>query len=137
MTDAESFEAAQPSTGASESRWNFNDYHWEERDFHSWAQERLRAMLVGAEVWKGKEEGDALCATSVELRATQHGRRRVNIPGGTAAAADDDYMRGSAVSSRSRPPGALGVVSWLGHTWLCHRTCRLISNNAFGASVGS
>ena len=63
-------QATQVEAQASQSRWNFKDYHWEERDTLPVARARLEELLVGTELWRDKrsEAGDALVVTRVDLR---------------------------------------------------------------------
>mmetsp|Transcript_19748 Transcript_19748/g.35730 ORF Transcript_19748/g.35730 Transcript_19748/m.35730 type:complete len:146 (+) Transcript_19748:160-597(+) len=61
-------EASSATAQASESKWNTNDYHWEERDCTGFATDRLRELVVGSEVWRDKKvEGDVLSVTGAEL----------------------------------------------------------------------
>ena len=68
LREAAEAEAATADAQASESKWNTNDYHWEERDCTAWATDRLRELVVGSEVWRDKKvEGDELTVTGAEL----------------------------------------------------------------------
>lgn len=79
---------------ASSSRWNVNDYHWEERDLLAFARQTLEASLLGLELWRAGDEtlkivaldvdghcvsnirkGRRLLTYSLKLAATFHGKR--------------------------------------------------------------
>lgn len=54
-------------TQASQSKWNFKDYHWEERDIMATVKERLSAKLVGTELWRDKKSGDCLTVSTCDI----------------------------------------------------------------------
>ena len=53
---------------ASQSRWNTNDYHWEERDIIEFARKEVAASLVDDEsarvVWQDKNGGDLVIVSA-------------------------------------------------------------------------
>ena len=55
---ADSEQAGEVAAQASQSRWNFKDYHWEERDTLPWAKQRLEELLLGTELWRDKRAAD-------------------------------------------------------------------------------
>jgi hypothetical protein len=64
---AASDEPPQP-IAASQSKWNTNDYHWEERDISQMVKEMLNQKLLGVEFWRDKKtENDALVISSCEI----------------------------------------------------------------------
>eukprot|EP00613_Pedinella_sp_CCMP2098_P031380 CAMPEP_0171730626 /NCGR_PEP_ID=MMETSP0991-20121206/28406_1 /TAXON_ID=483369 /ORGANISM="non described non described, Strain CCMP2098" /LENGTH=242 /DNA_ID=CAMNT_0012325401 /DNA_START=32 /DNA_END=760 /DNA_ORIENTATION=+ len=52
---------------ASQSKWNFKDYHWEERDILPIMKQRLSKRLVATELWRDKKSGDCLAVTSCDI----------------------------------------------------------------------
>jgi len=61
-------EAMAEAQAQSQSRWNFNDYHWEERDFTNAITRRLAEELEGHDLWRDKRSPqDHLAVRRVEL----------------------------------------------------------------------
>jgi hypothetical protein len=64
---------------ASQSKWNFNDYHWEERDIIPHVKARLDELLLNQELWTDKRSTDALTIKKCAV----HGWAVSNVRKGT------------------------------------------------------
>jgi len=59
--------SAEITQQKSQSKWNFNDYHWEERDIVPHIQIRLDEMLLKEKLWADKRSSDALVIQSCAI----------------------------------------------------------------------
>jgi len=59
--------SAEITQQKSQSKWNFNDYHWEERDILPHIQRRLDEKLLKEALWADKRSPDALVIKSCAI----------------------------------------------------------------------
>ncbi|KAJ1455696.1 hypothetical protein M885DRAFT_519401 [Pelagophyceae sp. CCMP2097] len=108
--------------GASQSKWNTNDYHWEERDLLEFARGEFRSVLLShPALWSDARSGEALKFVSADVEGhvvsnVRKGRRLLTYALQCSAKLEGSRSGAGLVAALSLPELAYDDPANLGTT---------------------